>query len=58
LLGVSKEDLKKFRRAFSEIRSSDPEKYKLKENRKNIGRRIFDFITKVVSVQKAQILFR
>jgi len=29
LRGVSKEDLKSFRRAFSEIRKTDPEKYKL-----------------------------
>jgi DNA polymerase elongation subunit (family B) len=29
LLGVSKEDLKTFRRAFSDIRKTDPEKYKL-----------------------------
>jgi DNA polymerase elongation subunit (family B) len=29
LLGVSKEDLKNFRNAFSEIRRTDPEKYKL-----------------------------
>ena len=29
LLGVSKEDLKTFRRAFSEIKKIDPEKYKL-----------------------------
>jgi DNA polymerase elongation subunit (family B) len=29
LLGVSKEDLKNFRKAFSEIRRTDPEKYKL-----------------------------
>jgi DNA polymerase elongation subunit (family B) len=29
LLGVTKQDLKKFRKAFSEIRRTDPEKYKL-----------------------------
>ena len=29
LLGVSKEDLKTFRRAFSEIKKTDPEKYEL-----------------------------
>jgi len=29
LLGVSKEDLKSFKKAFSEIRKTDPEKYKL-----------------------------
>ncbi len=29
LLGISKEDLKTFRRAFSEIKKTDPEKYKL-----------------------------
>ena len=29
LLGVSKEDLKTFRRTFSEIKKTDPEKYKL-----------------------------
>jgi len=31
LRGVSKEDLKTFRRAFAEIRKTDPEKYKLSE---------------------------
>ena len=29
LVGVSKEDLKNFRKSFSEIRTTDPEKYKL-----------------------------